>query len=78
MSGSLCRCGAYLGIREAVRDAAEVAMKNLRRCGDTTAARERGARSRQRRSLPSSVSTAAVIIKECPIQNNFSFPCART
>ena len=25
MSGNLCRCGAYVGIREAIREAAEVA-----------------------------------------------------
>ena len=25
MSGKLCRCGAYVGIREAIREAAEVA-----------------------------------------------------
>jgi xanthine dehydrogenase YagT iron-sulfur-binding subunit len=25
MSGNLCRCGAYVGIREAIRKAAEVA-----------------------------------------------------
>jgi xanthine dehydrogenase YagT iron-sulfur-binding subunit len=24
MSGNLCRCGAYVGIREAIREAAEV------------------------------------------------------